>query len=141
MKIQILIFLIPLIKSNFILYVNDMYILNNDYQNGNFSIIISLRGINKINISEKFIINNIFNIIIESENIKEKNKNITFECGLFYLNSSINSEIKCRLKKFINSNIFGPFYLRIENFKKNFIIHFKRQSLNFTLEILEEIFI
>lgn len=33
-----------------------------------------------------------------------------------------------------------PFYLRIENFKKNFIIHFKRQSLNFTLEILEEIF-
>jgi hypothetical protein len=51
-----------------------------------------------MNISEKLIINNIFNIIIESENIKEKNKNITFECGLFYLNSSINSEIKCLLK-------------------------------------------
>ena len=33
-----------------------------------------------------------------------------------------------------------PFYLRIENFKKSFIIQFKRQSLNFTLEILEEIF-
>ena len=75
-----------------------MYILNKEYQNSNFSIILTLRGINKMNISEKLIINNIFNIIIESENIKEKNKNITFECGLFYLNSSINSEIKCLLK-------------------------------------------
>ena len=35
----------------------------------------------------------------------------------------------------------GPFYLRIENSKKSFIIQFMGKSLDFTLEILEEIFL
>ena len=117
-----------------------MYLLNDNYQNNTFSIILSLGGIKNINISEQLIINNIFNINIKSESSKEQNKNITFECGFFYLNSSTNSEIKCLLKEFIHSNIFGSFFLRIEDFKKSFIIQLKKESFNFTLEILEEIF-
>ena len=140
MLFQVLILLIPLIRSKSILHVNEIYILNNNYQKNNFSIILSLRETNKINISKKLVINNIFNIITEFENAKEQNKIIAFECSLFYLNSSINSEIKCFLKNFISSNFIGKFYLRIENFKKSFMIQFNGECLDFTLEILEEIF-
>lgn len=70
----------------------------------------------KVNIPKNLIINNIFNIIIESESTKEKNKIITFECGLFNFNSYC--EIKCLLKELNSSNFKGPFYFRIENSKK-----------------------
>ena len=116
MIFQILIVLIPLIRSKSILYVKGIYLLNNNYRKDNFSIILSLRGMNKVNIPKNLIINNIFNIIIESESTKEQNKIITFECSLFNLNSS--SEINCLLKELTSSNFIGPFYLRIENFKK-----------------------
>ena len=74
MIFQILILLIPLIKSRSILYVEEMYILNYNYRKHNFSLILSLKGMNKVNIPKKLIINNIFNIIIESESIKSKIK-------------------------------------------------------------------
>ena len=111
MIFQILIVLIPLIRSKSILYVKDIYLLNNNYRKDNFSIILGLRGMNKVNFPKNLIINNIFNIIIESENTKEQNKIITFECSLFNLNSS--SEINCLLKELTFSNFIGPFYLRI----------------------------
>ena len=138
MIFQILIVLIPLIRSKSILYVKGIYLLNNNYRKDNFSIILSLRGMNKVNIPKNLIINNIFNIIIESENTKEQNKIITFECSLFNLNSS--SEINCLLKELTSSNFIGPFYLRIENFKKSFTTKFNGKFLNLTLEILEETF-
>ena len=116
MIFQILIVLIPLIRNKSILYVKEIYLLNNNYHKGNFSIILSLRGMNKVNIPEKLIINNIFNIIIESQSTKEQNKIIAFECGLFNLNSY--SEIKCILKEITFSNFIEPFYLRTENSKK-----------------------
>ncbi len=138
MIFQILIVLIPLIRSKSILYVKDIYLLNNNYLKDNFSITLSLRGMNKVNIPKNLIINNIFNIIIESESTKEQNKIITFECGLFNLNSY--SEINCLLKELTSSNFIGPFYLWIENFKKSFTIKFNGKFLDFTLEILEETF-
>ena len=66
MIFQILILLIPLIRNNSILYVKDIYILNNNNLKNNFSIILSLKGMNKVNIPKNLIIINIFNIIIES---------------------------------------------------------------------------
>ncbi len=133
MKIELNFLLISLFLCKYILYIKDIYFLND---NNNYSIILDIKS---INISKKFIKNNIFNIVLESENILNKNTKITFICN--YINLlPINFQIKCLLKKKVSSNLVGHFYFRKENFKKSFIINFKDEFLYFTLEILEEDF-
>ena len=110
-----------------------MHIINDK---NNFSIILDIKS---LNISNNFFANNIFNIELQSENLKDKNKKIIFKCNFMYL-YPINFNIKCLLNEKISSNLIGPFYFFVENFKKSFSIKFKDKILNFTLEILKEEF-
>ena len=133
MKFKFIIFLISLSLCKYLLYIEHMYTIKDK---NNFSIIFD---INTLNISNKINSNNIFNIILESENLKEKNYKIIFKCEFIYLYSN-NSQIKCSLKKKISSHIVGPFYFRQEYFKKSFNIKIEDNILNFTLDIKEEEF-
>ena len=133
MIIKLIIFLISLTLCKYILYIDDIYILNDKY---NYSLILDIKP---INISKKLIINNIFKIVLDSDNLLEKNIKINFICK--YINLSLlNFKIKCYLEEKISSNLIGPFYFRKENFQKSFIIKFIDDFLYFTLEILEETF-
>jgi len=136
MLFHIVIFFISLTKCKYILYIDDMFIEKDKNQENNYSIIFNIK---RLNISEKIIINNLFKVVLQSDNPKEQNKNITFDCSLF-INSSINDEIKCTLKDLNYSNLIGPFYFRLEHFKKSMIIQFHAKFLNITLEMLDEIF-
>jgi len=129
----LLIFLLPLFFCKYILSVDNIYTIDKEK---NFSLIFNLK---RLKISKKFIANNIFNIIINSENQNEKNRKINFVCDFIYL-SLYNPHIKCFLKENYPINLKGPFYFRQEFFKKSFIIKTKNEILYFTLEILEEIF-
>ena len=134
MYFNLLFFLIPLSLSNHLLYIDNIYTINNK---NNFSLILDLK---RLNISNKFIANNIFNIDIESENKNEKNKKISFICDLFYLSLNYPPKIKCLLKEKFVSNLEGTYYFRKEYFQKSFIFKFKDKVLKFTLDVLEEIF-
>ena len=133
MKHNILIILISLSICKYLLYVDEMHILNDKK---NFLIILDISGLNN---STKIIANNIFNIVLDSENYQEKNVKIKFICNLFYLNN-FNSQIKCLLEEKISSNIIGPFSFRQEYLKKSFIIKINDKYFKFTLDILEEVF-
>lgn len=134
MCFNLLIFFIPISLSKYVLYVDNIYTINTK---NNFSIILDLK---RLNISNKFIANNIFNIVIESENqIEKKIKKICFICDFIYLSLN-NPQIKCFLKEKFSLILKGSFYFRQEYFKKSFIIKNKGENLKFTLDILEEIF-
>jgi lipopolysaccharide biosynthesis glycosyltransferase len=132
MKFKFFLFLIPFFFCNKILNVDNIYIINNK---NNFSIFFNIRN---LNFTQKIVANNVLNIVLESKNHQEKIKNITFVCN--FILSSINSEIICFLKEKISPNILGPFYFRIEYFKKSFIVKFKNENLKFTINLLEQIF-
>ena len=132
MKFNFFLFLIPFFFCNKILNVDNIYIINDK---NNFSIVLNIRN---LNFSQKIIANNILNIFLESKNHQEKNKNITFICN--FILSSINSEIICFLKEKISPNLLGPFYFRLEYFKKSFIVKFKNENLKFTINFLEYVF-
>ena len=134
---QFLILLIPFSICTIKLYVDDIYRLEDNYHKNNISIILNIR---RLNTFDELIVNDIFKINLESENVKEKNKKITFLCGLFSLPNANNTQIKCLLKEANIPNLKGPFYLRQENFKKSFIIHFNGEILKFSIEMLEEVF-
>ena len=132
MKFKFLLFLIPSFFCNKILNVDNIYIINNK---NNFSIVFNIRN---LNFTQKIVANNVLNIVLESKNHQEKIKNITFVCN--FILSSINSEIICFLKEKISPNLLGPFYFRIEYFKKSFIVKFKNENLKFTINLLEQVF-
>ena len=109
-------FLISLFICNKILNVDNIYIIKDK---NNYSIVLDIK---KLNFSQNIIAKNIFNIILESKNPQEKNKNITIICN--FISSVIYTQIICLLEK---TNLLGPFYFRQEYFKKSFIIKFKNE--------------
>ena len=132
MKFKFFLFFIPFFFCNKILNVDNIYIINDK---NNFSIVFNIRN---LNFTQKIVANNVLNIVLESKNHQEKIKNITFICN--FILSPINSEIICFLKEKISPNLLGPFYFRIEYFKKSFIVKFKNENLKFTINLLEQIF-
>ena len=116
---QFLILFIPFSICKIKIYVDEIYILNDNYHKNNISIILNIRGLNTF---DELIVNDNFKIILESENSEEENKKITFICGLFVLFNSINAQIKCLLKETNFHNLIWPFYLRQD--KKSFITQF-----------------
>ena len=86
MKILVLIELLCFSLNQYILYLQHIF------TNNNHDINFQLYGQNLPNITE----NNIFDIILNSENNEE---NITFNCDLFGINSTNSSNIKCILKE------------------------------------------
>ena len=132
MKFKFLLFLISFFFCNKILNVDNIYIIN---EKNNFSIVFNIRN---LNFTQKIVANNVLNIVLESKNHQEIIKNITFVCN--FILSPINSEIICFLKEKISPNLLGPFYFRIEYFKKSFIVKFKNENLKFTINILENVF-
>ncbi len=114
MLIKLFIFLITIYTSlnNSTLYVENIYLSNikfNEKFINDFIIILDILGKNN---PENIIVYNIFQIILESENMKEKDKKIIFECNFFGPSNSINSHLQCLLKSKIESNLKGPFYFR-----------------------------
>ena len=125
-------FIISLSFCKYKLNIDNIYL---NYKN-NFSITLNIKT---LNISKKIIVNNIFSIILESENIKKKKRKITFICNFIHLKIN-NSEINCFLNEKNLYNLKGLFYFRLEYFKRSFLIQYKKKLFKFTIEILEEIF-
>jgi len=139
---QIFIFLIIICFSlNTIpLYIENIYLSNIKFDEkfiNDFVINIDIEG---RKIPKNIIIYNIFKIILESENIKEKDKTIIFECNFFGPTNSCNSYIQCILKKKIEKNLKGPFYFKEEFFERSFNIKEEKQSYYYSLEILKPIY-
>ena len=133
MIFKLLIFLFPLFICNNILNVDYIYIIKNK---NNFSIVFDIKN---LNFSQNIIANNIFIIFLESKNLQEKNNNITLICNFIY-KYPIYTQIICSLKEKISLKLSGPFYFRMEHFKKSFFIKFKNKYLKFSIEMLEQVF-
>ena len=136
----ILIYLVSFSTCKIILYTENIYISNIRLFNGliyNFSINLELKG---KEIPKNITINNIFKIYPESSNLKEEYK-FYFSCNFKGINEKKNSYIECILKGNISSKIKEPFYFQEEHFKKSFTYYSKNESLNFTIELLNETFL
>lgn len=137
MQIKILLMLISYVLNNITLYIKNIYLSDINFKKMSeydFKMNLDIEG---KNIPKNIIINNIFDIILESENINEKEQKIIFECNFFGPNEAINSYIQCLLKETISSDLKGPFYFREEYFEKSFSTIYQKELLYFTLEILE----
>ena len=118
--------------------IEQIYILNeNNLQKNNFSIIYNIQQF-----FEKCLnINKVFEITLESENSEESNKKIVFKCHLFYgLTYKDNSYLKWTLKERNVLNVKVRFYFRNKHINKYYMIENKKETLNISFEILEEIF-
>lgn len=115
---------------NKLLNIENIYLKQYGSNHNNFSIMITTYE------NYKIFNNNIFKIILKSENINEYEKNITFECSIFLKEKNY---IKCSLKELI-PNHKGPFYLKKEHFQKSFQIFNNEEYDNYTLELNENIF-
>ena len=131
-------FVLSLSKSS--LYIENIYLSNIKYENQFINDFIINLDISEINIPLNIVKKNIFKIILESENYKEKFKTIKFKCNFYGKTKSSKSYIQCLLEKKISSNLKGPFYFREECFEKSFSLKYQEKLLYFSLEILEPIF-
>ena len=128
MKILVLIELLCFSLNQYILYLQHIF------TNNNHDINFQLYGQNLPNITE----NNIFDIILNSENNEE---NITFNCDLFGINSTNSSNIKCILKENFLYKDEETFYLSQKHLQKSFSVFHEKKYLNFTIEIIEDFYL
>ena len=139
MLIKRYIFLIVICTSlnNIPLYIDNIYLSNIKFKEkfiNDFIINLDIQG---KNIPQNIITYNIFKIILESENIKEKEIKIIFECNFFGPTNSSDSYLQCLLKSKIESNFKGPFYFREEYFERSFTFKYENLSYYYSLEILK----
>lgn len=123
--------------NNIPLYIENIYLSNikfNEKFINDFVIILDIKG---KNIPKNIITYNVFKIILESENIKEKERKIIFECNFFGPTNSSNSYFQCLLKSKIESNIKGNFYFREEHFERSFTLKYEKLLYHYSLEILK----
>ena len=142
MFIKNFIFLIKISFSlNYIsLYIKNIYLSNIQLDEKFINDFIINLDIEGTKIPKNIIIYNIFKIILESENPKEKEKKIIFECNFWGPTDSSNSYLECTLKKKIESNLKGPFYFREEFFEKSFSIKTQNITYYYSLEILKPVY-
>ena len=139
MLIHKFIFLIAICNSlnNIPLYIENIYLSNikfNENFINDFIINLDLQG---KNIPKNIISYNVFKIILESENIKEKEKKVIFECNFFGPTNFCNSYLQCLLKSKLESNLKGPFYFREGHFERSFTFKYEKLLYHFSFEILK----
>ena len=100
-----------------ILNINNIFISSDNY-----SIMNIFTKKNKIE-NNTLIMNDFFDIFLQSEYYNEKYKYIHLNCNLYGFNFSM----KCFLNKEIKSNITGPYYLNVKQFEKSFQIKLNNQ--------------
>ena len=138
MKYLIYIILISASINQYSLYIKNIYNnLNKDsYIDNNFQLIFDI--ISGQVIPNNLIINNMFDINLQSDNLNEQNVFINFNCDLFGPTNITDTYIKCNLKEKIPENINGPFYFTKNLFDKCFQINYQNKTFNFTLDIMKQ---
>ena len=128
MKFFIFIFLVSFTLNEIILDINDIISVYD-----NFSKIIYTKDddfkINNKNIKFKLLKNDIFDLILQSENSK-KQEIITLKCNLY----SPKYIIKCYIKDLINLSIKGSFYLNEQSLEKSFKVNINEEDKIFSIE-------
>ena len=142
MLIKNLIFLIIICTSLNIstFYIENIYLSNikiDDKFINDFIINLDIKG---KNIPKNIIANNVFQIILKSENLREKDETLFFECNFIGSFIPNNSFIQCLLKNKLKPNIKGPFYFREEDFERSFTFKHEKLLYHFSLEILKPIY-
>ena len=128
MKFFIFIFLVSFTLNQIILDINDIISVNY-----NFPKIIYVKDndfkINNKNMEFKLLKNDIFDLILQSENSKEK-EIITLKCNLY----NPKYIIKCYIKDLINLSIKGSFYLNEQSLEKSFKVNINEEDKIFSIE-------
>ena len=128
MKFFIFIFLVSFTLNEIILDINDIISVYD-----NFSKIIYTKDddfkINNKNIKFKLLKNDIFDLILQSENSK-KQEIITLKCNLY----SPKYIIKCYIKDLINLSFKGSFYLNEQSLEKSFKVNINEEDKIFSIE-------
>ena len=138
MKYLIYIILISSSLNQYSLYIKNIYNnLNKDsYIDNNFQLFFDI--ISGQVIPNNLIINNMFDINLQSDNLNEQNVFINFNCNLYGPTNITEAYIKCILKEKIPENINGPFYFTKNNFDRSIQINYENNTYNFTLKTMEQ---